>query len=94
MNPAPQAEPGSTDPTLRDLETSLTRLPVLLRESLMLLDYEAFSAAEAGTICRTSEDFIQGRACEARRRVYEFIGRDEGSADPGDDAVVSSHACI
>jgi len=71
------------DPARRDLESALVGLPVLLRESLMLLDYEAFSAAEAGTICRTSENFIQGRARDARRRVQEFIGCDDDDARLG-----------
>ena len=57
------------------LERAIARLPLLLREAILLVSVEGFTPAEAARMCDVSPEAMRQRLARARARLLETIER-------------------
>ena len=80
---APSAEPpaeGSLDAAdaRRDVRDALLRLPLPLREAVVLTEWLGLSTEEAAAVMRIEPVTVRGRLHRARNQLRELLGDDDG----------------
>jgi RNA polymerase sigma-70 factor, ECF subfamily len=77
---------------LEDFRKALMKLPVHMRESLLLVTAEGFSYAEAAEICGCPEGTIKSRVNRARCRLSKSLAVDsEADFGPGRVIIAALH---